>query len=95
MKKQLLIVLTSLIFASSMNASQGIGKDSYFNSRIGKKLKRVKPVGFGSFRLLVLAKKDKQKEVFIDWRRLYWGKLSDLLCSEEETYTDDIQKKHK
>lgn len=90
MKKQILISILSLTLVSSLNASQGVLGEHCFRPAFQKKLKRVNSVKGGSFRSLSLKKKVGKKEVFIDWRKLYWGKLSDLIYSEEETYTDDV-----
>ncbi len=89
MKKQILISILSLTFVSSLNASQGVLGEHCFRPAFQKKLKRVNSVKGGSFRSLSLKKKVGKKEVFIDWRKLYWGKLEDLIYSEEEAYTDE------
>lgn len=91
MKKQLVVSILSLALANSMNASQNVGGEHCFRAAFHKKLKRVSSVKRGSFRSLSLNRKANKKEVFIDWRQLYWGKLSDLVYSEEETYTDEVQ----
>lgn len=90
MKKHILITFLSLALASSMNASQGVVGEHCFRPAFQKKLKRVSSIKRGSFRSLSLNKKANKKEIFIDWHKLYWGKLSDLVYSEEETYTDDV-----
>ena len=91
MKKQVLISFLSLTLVSGMNASQEVVGEHCFRPAFQRKLKRVSSIKRGSFRSLSLKKKVSKEEVFIDWRKLYWGKLSDLVYSEEETYTDDIQ----
>lgn len=90
MKKHMLVYILSLALASSLSASQKVSGEQCFRPAFQKKLKRVSSVKGGSFRSLSLKKKVSKKEVFIDWRKLYWGKLSDLIYSEEETCTDDV-----
>lgn len=91
MKKQVLMSLLSLTLASNMNASQEVVGEHCFRPAFQRKLKRVSSIKRGSFRSLSLKKKVSKKEVFIDWRKLYWGKLSDLIYSKEESYMDDVQ----
>jgi hypothetical protein len=91
MKKHIIIALSSLILSSSLNASLPVSGEHCFRPAFQKKLKRVSSIKKGSFRSLSLNKKVSKKEVFIDWRKLYWGKLKDLIYSEEETYLDDAQ----
>lgn len=90
MRNQILISILSLALSSSLSASQGVPGEHCFRPAFQKKLQRVSSVKGGSFRSLSLKKKAGRKEVFIDWRKLYWGKLKDLIYSEEETCTDDI-----
>jgi len=92
-------MFSSLALAGSLDASQGASGAHCFRPAFQKKLKRVKPVGFGSFRSIAYigkpGQKAKKKQVYIDWRRLYWGNLSDLIYSAEELHNDgevtDIQ----
>jgi hypothetical protein len=89
MEKHILILLASLIISNDTNASEVARREHCFRPAFQKKLKRVKSVKMGSFRSLGLKKRDSKKEVFIDCRKLYWGKFSDLIYSEEEAYTDE------
>ncbi len=88
MKKLILIVVSSLALASSLNASHKVRGEHCFRPAFQKKLKRVKSVGLRSFNGIGRNQGRTKKAVFIDWRKLYWGKLSDLIYSEEQTYTD-------
>jgi hypothetical protein len=92
MKKHMVIAFSSLVLATGLNASQKAGGEHCFRPAFQKKLKRLNPVGFGSFN--AKRRKDTHKKaVFIDWRKLYWGKLGDLIYSEEEALiVDDLQK---
>ena len=78
-----------------MNASSGMKGDHCFRPAFNAELKRVKPAGFGTFTYQnAVSKKDhkvKKKPIFIDWRRLYWGKLSDLVYGPQELQGDDSQ----
>ncbi len=93
MRKHIVMMTSSFILGSSMNASPGANGEHYFRPAFHKELKRVKSVGFGTFtHPNPVCKKDRKagkKLIFIDWRRLYWGKLSDLVCSQEELHGDD------
>lgn len=91
MKKKLLIVASILVLAGSMHASQKCKGEHISRSAFKKKLKRVKTVGLRSFNAMKVEQNSNKKAVFIDWRKLYWGKLRDLIYSEEETYADDLQ----
>lgn len=91
MNKHIVIAVSSLILSSSLNAAPPMSGEHCFRPAFQKKLKRVSSIKRGSFRSLSLKKKVEKKEVFIDWRKLYWGKLEDLIYSEEEAYTDDAQ----
>jgi hypothetical protein len=91
MKKHILIITANLVLASNLNASEGLRGEYCFHPTFQKNLKRLKPVGWHSFQLLSLEKKPKKKAIFINWRKLYWGKLSDLVYGVEEVYVDDVQ----
>lgn len=91
MKKHMLIAVSSLVLATGLHASQRVGREHCFRPAFQKKLKRVKPVGLRSFNARGCKQNFNKKAVFIDWRKLYWGKLGDLIYSEEETYADDAQ----
>lgn len=91
MKKHMLITVTSLILVSDLNASEGARREHFFRPSFQKKLQRVKSVRMGSFKSLALKQKHKKKAIFIDWQKLYWGKLSDLIYPAEEAYEDDVQ----
>jgi len=86
---------SSLAVASSLNAFQKENNGYCFRPAFQKKLKRVKPVSFGSFKSVDHIRKPdqkaKKKPVYIDWRRLYWGNLSDLIYSTEELHNDGTQ----
>ncbi|MGV8948505.1 MAG: hypothetical protein ACOH2E_03955 [Candidatus Paracaedibacter sp.] len=91
MKKQFIIVVSSLVLASGIGASQKTIEDHCFRPAFQKKLIRVHSVRNGSYRAFSSRKKLNQKEVFIHWQKLYWGKLEDLIFCKEETYADDVQ----
>jgi len=95
MKKRIVIAFSGLVFSISTNASHGASGEHCFRPAFNKKLKRVKPVSFGSFKSVGHIRKPdqkaKKKQVYIDWRRLYWGNLSDLIYSAEELHNDGSQ----
>lgn len=95
MKKHMLMMISSLVLGSSLEAFQKENNGHCFRPAFQKKLKRVKPVGFGSFKSIAYigkpGQKAKKKQVYIDWRRLYWGNLSDLIYSAEELHDDGLQ----
>lgn len=89
MKKHMLMTVTSLILATSLDASEGMREEYRFRPAFQKKLKRIKPMKMGSFKSDGLRLKSNKKTVFIDWQKLYWGKLFDLIYDEGESYGDD------
>lgn len=91
MKKHMLIAVSSLVLATGLHALQMAGGEHCFRPAFQKKLKRVKTVGLPSFNARGCKQHLNKKAVFIDWRKLYWGKLGDLIYSEEEAYADDAQ----
>jgi hypothetical protein len=91
MKKQMLILVASLMLSNNLIALDRVRGEHCFRPAFQKKLKRVKSVRLHSFTFLKLNK--NKKTIFIDWRKLYWGKLGDLIYGVEETYDDNIQDK--
>lgn len=95
MEKLMLVMIASLVSGSSMNTLECPQSDHCFRPAFNAELKRVKPAGFGAFTYQnAVSKKDhkvKKKLIFIDWRRLYWGKLSDLVYGPHELQGDDPQ----
>lgn|GEM_PF-2752850 len=96
MEKQIIILIVSLILASHLTALEGVRGEYFFRPTFQKKLKRVKPVVWHSFRSLGLkqacaSQKGNKKAIFIDWRKLYWGKLSDLIYGAEEPCDEGIK----
>lgn len=95
MKKHMLMMISNLALSTSLDAFQKENNGHCFRPAFQKKLKRVKPVGFGSFKSIAYigkpGQKAKKKQVYIDWRRLYWGNLSDLVYSAEELHDDGYQ----
>jgi hypothetical protein len=91
MKKQMLTYILTLCLASGIGASQQVNGGHCFRPNLQKKLIRVHSVRNGSYRAFILRKKVNQKEVFIDWQKLYWGKLEDLIFCKEEAYADGLR----
>lgn len=82
MNKQILIIVTNLVLVNPLNASGSLNREHCFRPAFQKKLKRVHTISLGSFRSGSLRQNKTKKAVFIDWRKLYWGRLSDLIYSE-------------
>jgi hypothetical protein len=91
MKKQFIIAVSSLVLASGIGASQKTMEDHCFRPAFQKKLIRVHSVRNGSYLAFSSRKKENQKEVFINWQKLYWGKLEDLIFCKEEAYADGVR----
>lgn len=49
-----------------------------------RSLKQVSSIEMGSFRKHALHRNASLKPVYIDWKKIYWGELSDLIYGEEE-----------
>ena len=91
MKKQILIMMAALCLSSALNASENTKKDQWFRPAFKKKLKRVKSVGLRSLIPLNLKRNSNKKLIFIDWQKLYWGNLVDLIYSPDEAYDSNLQ----
>jgi len=48
-------------------------------------LKHVSSLEFGSFKKQTLDRKASLKPIYIDWKKIYWGDLSELIYGEEES----------
>jgi len=82
---------TSSCVTSSLDASGATPRgEFYFHPIQKKKFKRVNVSSkIASFKSLGLKQQANKKRVFIDWRKLYWGTLRDLLHSEEKSYLEE------
>lgn len=96
-KKQITMTVAIMLLWPALGSSEtcggftsgGFKSESIFRPSFLKKLKKVKALPSKGFRHAIL-KESEKKTVFINWKALYWGKLSDLVYGPDETEEEGI-----